>query len=106
MPEYLALPAWNTPPTTVDAWVVGLAEAGGPVVVRRESPTVAWLEAAPLRLRGYVMIEDGHATAINFEVHDPDPGGPANRAVEAAAAALGWEVHPDDGEDEAEDDDD
>jgi hypothetical protein len=99
MIEYLALPAWKTPPTSVDAWVVQLSETGGPVIVSRESPTVAWLEVAPLRLRGYVVIENGHAAAINFELtaHDPDP---ATRAIEQAAEVLGWEIHEDDEEDE------
>ena len=103
--EYLALPAWQTPPTTVDAWVARLSEAGGPAIVSRESSTVAWLEIAPLRLRGYVVIENGHAAAINFELTAPDPG-PATRAIEEAARALGWEVHPDDEDDEDEDDED
>ena len=77
MLEYLALPGWKTPPTT--ARRLGRRSSprpGGPVIVSRESSTVAWLEVAPLRLRGYVVIENGHAAAINFELHDPDPGPP------------------------------
>jgi hypothetical protein len=106
MLEYLALPGWKTPPRTVDDWVVSLSEAGGPVIVSRESSTATWIEVAPLRLRGYVVLENGHAAAINFELHDPEPG-PATRAIEDAATALGWEVHPDDEEDrEADPDDD
>src|SRR4051794_22608142 len=93
--EYLALPGWKTPPTPVDAWVARLSEAGGPVAVSRESSTVCWLEVAPLRLRCYVVIENGHAAAINFELHDPDPA-PATQAIEQAAAALGWELDADD----------
>ena len=76
---------------------------GGPVIVSRESPTVTWLEIAPLRLRGYAVIEDGHVTAINFELSDPDPR-PADPGHRAAAAALGWEVHPDDGDDDDDED--
>ena len=106
MLEYLALPAWNTLETTVEAWVAQLSEAGGPVIVSRESSTVAWLEVAPLRLRGYVVLENGHASAINFELHAGDPG-PATRAIEQAAQALGWEIHPDDeDENDAEENDD
>ena len=105
MLEYLALPDWRSPPTTVDAWVVQLSETGGPVIVSRESSTVTWLEVAPLRLRGYVIVENGNATAINFELYDPDPD-PATRAIETAANALGWEIHPDDDEDQDPDDDD
>ncbi len=103
MVEYLALPAWNTPETTVDAWVVALSESAGPVIVSREGSAAAWLEVAPMRLRGYVLIESGHAAAVNFELRDPDPE-PSTRALEAASAALGWELHADEGdEDEADD---
>jgi len=105
MLEYLALPAWETPPRTLDEWVAGLSEAAGPATLKRESPTVAWLEVASLKLRGYVVIEDGHPTAINFELRDPDPG-PATRAIEAATSALGWELHADDETDSEEEDDD
>ena len=52
-----------------------------------------------------MVIENGNASAINFELHDPDPG-PATRAIEDAATALGWELHPDDDEDRDEDDED
>ncbi|WP_435006882.1 hypothetical protein P12x_004335 [Tundrisphaera lichenicola] len=104
MVEYLALPAWKAPPTTVDAWVVSLSETGGPVIVSRESASVTWLEIAPLRLRGYVVVENGLATAINFELHALDTE-PATRAILASAEALDWELHADD-DDEPDDDDD
>ncbi len=52
-----------------------------------------------------MVIENGHAAAINFELHALDPE-PATRAIEEAADALGWEIHPDDDEDEDEPDDD
>jgi len=104
MLEYLALPAWDTPETTVDAWVTQLSETAGPVIVNRESSTVTWLEVAPLRLRAYVVVENGHAAAINFEL-DAEDAGPASLAITRAAEALGWEVHEDD-EETADDDED
>jgi hypothetical protein len=105
MLEYLAIPAWNTQPTPISTWVERLSEVAGPVIMTRESSTVAWLEVAPLRLRGYVLIENGNASAINFELHDSDPK-PATRALETAAEALGWELHADDDdEDENEEED-
>jgi hypothetical protein len=109
MLEYLALPAWNTPPTSVDSWVVELSETAGPVIVSRESSTVTWFEVAPLRLKAYVVVENGHASAINFELHALDPT-TSTRAIVKAAEALGWEIHADepgdeDDEDEEEDDD-
>ena len=63
------------------------------MVVTRESTGVSWLEIGPLRLRGYAVLAGRHVEAINFELADPDPA-PATRVVEAAAEALGWEVHP------------
>lgn len=105
MLEFLAIPAFNTRPTSVDDWAARLAEFAGPVAVDRDSPSAAWLEVGSLRLRGYVLIENGHATAVNFEVHGHDNEA-AIRAIEDAAGALRWEVYPDDDEDEEADDDD
>jgi hypothetical protein len=104
MLEYLALPAWNTPPTPVESWVAELSEAA-PVIVTRESSTVTWLEIAPLRLKAYVVVENGNASAINFEVHALDPT-PSTRAIIKAAEVLGWEVHEDDEGDTDDDEDD
>src|SRR5262245_60521769 len=104
MIELLALPAWRTPPRTLEEWTTQLGEqAGGRVAGHREPATESWLELSTRRLRGYAVLEGPHVEAINFELSDPDPA-PATRAVEAAAAALGWEIHPD--EDEDEDDED
>jgi hypothetical protein len=97
MIELLALPAWDAPPRSPADWAAELAALGHPATVARAPDGDTWIEVAPLRLRGFVVIEDGLAAAINFELHDPDPA-PASRLVEAAATALGWEVHPDDGE--------
>ena len=105
MPEYLALPAWKSSPTTVDAWVASLSEAAGPVIVRREGSGIAWLEVLPFRLVGYAVVESGHVAAINFEVQGSRQE-LAVQAINTAAAALGWEVHEDDDDDEADDDPD
>ena len=101
MIELLVLPAWNAPPTTLDDWSSALSAQGYPVLVDREPDGVIWLEVAILRLRGYVELEEGQVTAVNFELHDPDPSA-ATEAIETAAKALGWEVYPDDGEEEDE----
>lgn len=105
MLEYLAIPAWKTPPVSLDAWVDQLSRESAGVDVQRESSTVAWIEVESLGLRGYALIENGHPSAINFELLDPDPE-PARLVLEAAAEALGWEIHADDDDDDDEDDDD
>ena len=105
MIEVLALPGWETPPRTLDEWVFQLSELAGPVIVTRESTGVSWVEVASMGLRGYAVIEGTRVEAINFELDALDPG-PAARAVEQAAEALGWEVHPDDPDDDPADDDD
>jgi hypothetical protein len=102
MIELLAIPAWDAPPRTLEEWTACLAEAGAAPSVVRESTDVCWVEVGVLRLRGYVVLEGRHVSAINFELVDPDPA-PARRLVEEAAWALGWEVHAD--EDDEEDDD-
>jgi hypothetical protein len=101
MIELLALPGWQAPPTTLDDWIGQLTALAGPVAVARESREETWLEIGALRLRGYVVFEGRRVEAINFELADPDPA-PAIRAIEAAAQALGWEVHPDEPEEDDE----
>ena len=102
MVEYLAIPAWDTPPKSLDDWVGGIAEAGGAATVRRESSTVCWLLAPTLDMEGYVVVESGHPTAINFEIKAADPGR-ALAVITAAAHSLGWEVH-EEGDDDGRDD--
>ncbi len=102
MIELLALPDWQTPPRSLDDWVAQFEALAGPVVVTRESSGVSWVEIGTLRLRGYVVLEGQRVEAINFELAAPDPE-PAARVVEAAAQALGWEVHPDEPDDASDD---
>jgi hypothetical protein len=105
MIELLALPDWQTAPTTLDDWVAQLSTHGGPVIVTREDTNASWLEIGPLRLRGYAVLAGRIVEAINFELADPDPA-PATRALEAAAQALGWELHGDDDDEDDDDEDD
>ena len=102
MIELLAVPAWNAAATTLDAWAEALRAQGAEVSVERDPPG-AWLVVGSLRLRGYALSEGLKVEAINFELSGPDPQ-PATRLVEEAAAALGWEVHPDEDDDEPDDD--
>jgi hypothetical protein len=98
--ELLALPGWQTTPTSLDGWVERLATLAGPVVVTEEAADACWLEAGRFRFRGYVVLAGRNVDAINFELSDPDPS-EAIAAIAAAAEALGWEVHHDD-DDEAD----
>lgn len=103
MTELLAVPCWDTPETTLTAWVESLRGQGLAVVATTESPGVSWIESTTARLRGYVMMNGLVVEAINFEFHDADPAH-ARKLVESAAAALSWEVHDDDDEDGTPDD--
>ena len=103
MPEYLALPGWQTPPVDIMAWVACLTEACGPTELTRESSDVNWVEIPTQRIRGYAVIEAGKVAAINFELFDPDPG-PSLANLEAVAAAIGWELHAEDPDDPDDDD--
>jgi hypothetical protein len=105
MLEYLAIPAWNARPVPLDAWAERLTELGGPVVVTREGSSGAWLEVASLRLRGYALIHNGKTSAINFELHDPDPDA-STQVIEAAAKSLNWEIYADDPDEDDDDEDD
>lgn len=105
MTERLAIPAWNTPPTSLDDWSKAIQALGPEVVTNRESTGVAWLEVGAIRLRGYAMLQGAHVEAINFETSAADPA-PALALLAQAAAALGWELHEDDDEDGEDDKDD
>jgi len=67
--ESLALPAWTTQPRTVDDRGIAPSDVGGPAIVKRGTTAVSWLEVAPPRHQGYVVVENGQATAINLEIH-------------------------------------
>jgi hypothetical protein len=103
MVELLAVPAWDTPPTPLDAWSRGFEGQGFAVTVTREADGETWIELPGLRLRGYVLMEGAHVEAINFELAAADPA-PARLALERAAEALAWELHEDDDGDDEDDD--
>lgn len=106
MIELLAIPAWRTPPISFDAWVERLtAIAGEEPVIRRESPDGVWIEFGRLRFRGLALMVGAEVEALHFELAAVDPG-PATEVIEKTAAAVGWEVHPDDGEEDDDSDDD
>src|SRR5205807_2362223 len=84
MLELLAVPEWNTPPRTLEDWSAALPE---PSAIVREPDGSVWIEVASRRMRGYVLIEGGQVSAINFELHDRDPA-PARALIESAALSL------------------
>lgn len=101
--ELLALPAWNSPPRSLEDWKRALTEQGLAAAVSRTDDQT-WLEVGSLGLRGFVCIEGNQIVAINFELRAADPE-PASRSLDNAAQALGWEIHPDDPEEDDLDED-
>ena len=99
MIERLALPSWNAPPLSLDAWTSRLKELGHPARISREGSAETWIELPALHLRGFAVIENGLVEAINFEIHASDPA-PALALIDEAARGLAWEVHEDDEEDD------
>ena len=103
MIEFLAIPAWQTPPTMLSTWVEALESRGGPaVVVERESPEGAWIHLEALGIHGFAVLAGPHVEAINFELQRPAPPD-ACRLLEEAAGTIGWEIHPDDPDDDDDD---
>jgi hypothetical protein len=102
MIEILALPCWKVEDTPLSAWSDAFARLGHESRVTRESAGVSWIEVDALKLRGYVVMDGLTIEAINFELDETDPNA-ARDALSLAAAALSWELHEDD--DENEDDD-
>jgi hypothetical protein len=96
MPEMLAIPAWDAEPTTLETWTATLIAHGAQATITHEDEET-WLEAPNVGLKGFVSFEGANVEAINFEIGD-DAG---QTLLHAAAAALNWELH----EDEPEEDD-
>ncbi len=106
MIEFLAIPGWQTPTTTLAQWVAALeAQGGRTVVVERESPHGAWVHLEAMGAMGFAVLAGPHVEAINFEIQEPVPPD-VPRLLEEAAAAIGWEIHPDDPDDDDDEDDD
>ena len=99
MTERLALPAVDSAPSGLDDWTGGLSRLGHPAAVARQDASSWWIEVATLRLRGFAVTDGDHLEAILFEMHAPDPS-PALDLIEAAASALGWEIHDDPDDDD------
>jgi hypothetical protein len=100
--EFLAIPGWQTPPTTLSTWVAELEARGGlTVVVERESPEGAWIHVEAMGVHGFAVLAGPHVEAVNFEIQEPvSPS--VSRFLDETAAAIGWEIHPD--HDDEEDD--
>jgi hypothetical protein len=104
MIELLAIPGWQTPPTTLAEWVARLEAGGGPaVIVERESEQGSWVHLEALGVHGFAVLAGPHVEAINFEIQEPVPPD-VTHFLESAASDLGWELHPDDPEDDEEGD--
>lgn len=105
MIELLAIPGWQTAPTTLAEWVAQLEKGGGPtVVVERESPQGAWIHLEAMGVHGFAVLAGPLVEAVNFEIQEPlSPD--VSRMLEEAAAAIGWEIHPDEPDDDEDDDD-
>lgn len=100
MIEILALPGWKIAETPLSTWVEQFAGLGFEADLTRESASVSWIEVPALGLRGYAAIEDGRRVeAINFELAAADPA-LARDVLARVAAALAWELHEDDEEDD------
>ena len=91
MTEWLALPPPGGSDVGVYAWIAALGDSAR--LVRGDC---TWIEVPALKIRGFVVLEGDVVEAINFELTAAN----ALPALESAASALGWELHPDDGEDD------
>ena len=101
--EVLAIPGWQTERTTLDVWTTALADAtGSPPTIERESAQGSWIILGSRRIRGFAIMAGPDVEAINFEINDPNPS-ESTRLLEAVAASIGWEIHPDEPDDDDDD---
>lgn len=104
MIELLAIPQWQAPARTLNDWSAALAGLGLDVRVVQDEDRDSWLEIPSLRSRGFAVLDGLTLEAIHFEVAAIEPE-PAIEQLTQAASALGWELHPDNDEDDDENDD-
>ena len=57
MIELLAIPAWDTSPTTLAQWLEAFEAQSLVVSIVRDSPQASWIEVNALRLRGYALMD-------------------------------------------------
>ncbi|HEU5116965.1 MAG TPA: hypothetical protein VFT74_09850, partial [Isosphaeraceae bacterium] len=95
----LAIPQWKQNPRPLGDWFAAFESLNLNPEVQHEDDEGTWIELNSLRTRGYAVIEGGLATAVNFEIHAPDPS-EARSVLEQAASSLGWELHEEDDDDD------
>jgi hypothetical protein len=99
----LAIPAWDTPPRTLQDWLHQF-EAHQIAYKLKQDEGETWIVFPDLFARALVVQEGGGLEALNFEL--PASADPSPRpAIEQVAAALGWELHDEDGDEKDEDED-
>jgi hypothetical protein len=103
MIEFLAIPAHNAPPSTLEDWVAWLSGQGQSPRIAREDEDLVWLEIPALHVKGLVSFEGDRLEAVNFELHGPDAA-PALGILHSLAANFAWELHEDDGLDDEDED--
>ncbi|RUL89782.1 hypothetical protein [Tautonia sociabilis] len=105
MIERLLIPSWNTPVRSVDDWNAELARLGHPPEVAREGSDELWLVLERVGARLLAVVEGPTLTAWHAEIDAEDPA-PALAVIDQAAAALGWEVHDEDLDEDEDDEND
>ena len=98
MIERLAIPAWKTPPRTLEDWRAQFEALGHPSAIDRGSEE-AWLQVESAGLRVLAVIESETLGALHVEIIADDPA-PALALLDAAAERLGWEVVDEDVEED------
>ena len=94
MLQRFAIPAWSTPPRTLEDWVAAFADQGLLAQVEDASDEDAVLIVASLGLRGFASLESGRLLAVDFDIEAADPASPIQH-LGTVAAALGWELYDD-----------
>ncbi|GIW86270.1 MAG: hypothetical protein KatS3mg108_0594 [Isosphaeraceae bacterium] len=90
--QRLAIPAWSTPPRTLEDWVAAFADHGFPAAIEDASDEDAVLTVESLGLRAFASLEAGRLLALDFDIEAADPV-PVFDHLSAVTAALGWELH-------------
>ncbi len=92
MTQYLAIPAWMTPPRPLSDWLEGLATLGYVPAVNPAFQDGCRFDITELAIEAYAELDEEFVSAIDFAIAEGDPA-QALAVLRTLAQTLGWELH-------------
>lgn len=90
MPEYLAIPCWNAPRCSIEAWIEQFEQRDHPVARERDGNAGVVLVVESLETEAYAALDGDDVVAIDFTCAEACASAFLN-VLDRAARELGWE---------------